>query len=101
MWYRTWCFSLLHKLTNALGALKNIEIDLLQDNRNRDLKKMIKGMGANTTDKASEMASRAVGGSKQIVENLTTWYTLMATQHPTVMYLPVKMKKKFLVTSAV
>lgn len=51
------------------GAGKNIEIDLLQENRNRDLKKMIKGMGANKTDKAIEMASRAVGGSQQIVEN--------------------------------
>jgi hypothetical protein len=51
------------------GAGKNIEIDLLQENRNRDLKKMISGMGANKTDKAIEMASRAVGGSKLIVEN--------------------------------
>ena len=51
------------------GAGKNVEIDLLQENRNRDLKKMIKGMGANKTDKAIEMASRAVAGSKQIVEN--------------------------------
>ena len=33
------------------GAGENIEIDLLQENRNRDLKKMIKGMGANKTDK--------------------------------------------------
>ena len=51
------------------GAGKNIEIDLLQENRDRDLKKMIKGMGANKTDKAIEITSRAVGGSKQIVEN--------------------------------
>ena len=30
---------------------------------------MIRSMGANKTDKAIVMASRAVGGSKQIVEN--------------------------------
>ena len=33
------------------GKKKNIEIDLLQENINADLKKMIKNMGANKTDK--------------------------------------------------
>jgi hypothetical protein len=52
------------------GKGRNIEIDLLQENRNKDLKKLIKGMGANKTDKSIDRASRAVGGIQQIVENL-------------------------------
>ncbi|CAB4015265.1 Hypothetical predicted protein [Paramuricea clavata] len=51
------------------GAQRNVEIDLLQENRNRDLKKLIKGMGANKTDKAIDNASRAVGGARKIAEN--------------------------------
>ena len=51
------------------GAKRNIEIDLLQENRNKDIKNLIKGMGANKTDKAIDTASRAVGGTKKIVEN--------------------------------
>lgn len=51
------------------GASKNIEIDLLQENRNKDIKKSIKGMGANKTDKAIENASRAAGGQRKVVEN--------------------------------
>ena len=51
------------------GKAKNIEIDLLQENRNRDLKQLIKNMGANKTDRAIECASKAVGGVRKIVEN--------------------------------
>ncbi|XP_068685296.1 uncharacterized protein [Montipora foliosa] len=51
------------------GAGKNMEIDLLQENRNKDIKTMIKRMGANKTDKAIANASRAAGGQRKIVEN--------------------------------
>lgn len=51
------------------GSAKNIEIDLLQENRNQDLKNLIKGMGANKTTNAIERASRAAGGVRHIVEN--------------------------------
>ena len=51
------------------GAQRNVEIDLLQENRNRDLKKLIKEMGANKTDKAIDNASRAVVGARKIAEN--------------------------------
>ena len=51
------------------GPGRNIEIDLLQENRNKDLKKQIKLMGANKTDKAIDSSSRASGGERQIVEN--------------------------------
>ena len=42
------------------GSAKNLEIGILQENRNKDIKKLIKGMGANKTDKAIERASRTV-----------------------------------------
>lgn len=51
------------------GPGKNIEIDILQENRNKDIKKEIRGMGANKTDKAIDRASRAAGGQRKIVEN--------------------------------
>lgn len=51
------------------GKGTNIEIDLLQENQNKALKKLIKGMGANKTNKAIERASKAVGGVQKIVEN--------------------------------
>ncbi|KAJ7374424.1 hypothetical protein OS493_007530 [Desmophyllum pertusum] len=51
------------------GIGKNIEIDLLQENRNRDLKKEIRGMGANKTDKAIDRSSRYIGGERKIIEN--------------------------------
>ena len=51
------------------GPGRNIEIDLLQENRNKDLKKQIKLMGANKTNKAIDRSSRASGGERQIVEN--------------------------------
>ena len=39
-------------INSKLEVGKNIEIDLLQEYVNGDLMKMIKGMGANKTDKA-------------------------------------------------
>ena len=48
---------------------KNIEIDPLQENRNKDLKKQIKAMEANKTNKAIDRSSRASGGERQIAEN--------------------------------
>lgn len=50
------------------GKNKNIEIDLLQENRNRDLKGLIKSMGANKTEKAIQRASKAAGGVRKIVD---------------------------------
>ena len=44
------------------GIGKNNEIDILQENRNRDIKKQIKSMGANKTNAAIERASRSTGG---------------------------------------
>lgn len=58
------------------GSHKNVEIDLLQENRNKDIKKLIKGMGANKTDKAIERASRAAGGVRKIVENFDSQVSL-------------------------
>ena len=43
-------------LANWKGG-KNIEIDLLRENRNSDLKGMIPQMGANKTDKAIQRVS--------------------------------------------
>ena len=51
------------------GKGKNLEIDLMQENRNRDLKKLIKSMGANKTDKSIERASKAVGGVRKVMQN--------------------------------
>ena len=51
------------------GPGKNVEIDILQGNRNRDIKKMIKEMGSNKTDKAIERSSRSAGGIRQTVQN--------------------------------
>jgi hypothetical protein len=51
------------------GAGKNIEMDLLQENSNRDIKKHIKSMGANKTEKSIERMSRASGGLRSIVDN--------------------------------
>ena len=51
------------------GIGKNIEIDIFQENRNRDIKKQIKSMGANKTNAAIERASRSTGGERKIIEN--------------------------------
>ena len=50
------------------GAGKNIEIDLFQENRNAEMKKLIKSMGANKTEKAITRASKASGGVSKVVE---------------------------------
>ena len=50
------------------GDNKNIEIDLLQENRNRDIKQMIHQMGANKTEKAITRMSKAAGGVRNIVD---------------------------------
>ena len=50
------------------GRDKNIEIDLLQENRNADLKELIRMMGANKTEKAIGRMSKAVGGVRKIVD---------------------------------
>ena len=51
------------------GAKKNIEIDLLQENLNRELKKSIKGMGANKTQRSIDRVSRSAGGTAEIINN--------------------------------
>ena len=51
------------------GVGKNIEIDLLQENRNKDIKKAIKAMGPNKTDKAIDRFSRASEGERLTVQN--------------------------------
>ena len=50
------------------GAYKNIEIDLFQENRNCEMKKLIKSMGVNKTKNAIGRASKASGGVSRIVE---------------------------------
>ena len=50
------------------GMGKNVEIDLFQENRNKDIKSLIKSMGANKTDKAISRASKASGGVRHIVD---------------------------------
>ena len=37
------------------GSRKNIEMDLLQENRNSEMKKLISPMGANKTEKAIDI----------------------------------------------
>ena len=51
------------------GAGHNIEIDLLQENRNKSHKKTIKTMGPNKTDNAIDKSSPASGGEDKIGEN--------------------------------
>ena len=50
------------------GDGKNIEIDLLQENRNRDIKGLIGLMGANKTEKAIQRMSQAARGIRKIVD---------------------------------
>ena len=52
------------------GDAKNIEIDLLQESRNKDLRNIIKSMVVNKTTKAITRACQAAGGLQRIVENL-------------------------------
>ena len=51
------------------GSGKNIEIDLFQENRNCEMKKLIRSMGANKTEKAITRASQAEGGVSKIVDS--------------------------------
>ena len=51
------------------GAGHNIEIDLFQENMNSEMKKLIRAMGANKTEKAISRASKASGGVTKIVES--------------------------------
>ena len=60
------------------GIGKNLEIDLMQENRNRDLKKLIKNMGANKSEKATERASKAVGGIRKSMQNFDAQVTIHA-----------------------
>ena len=49
------------------GENKNIEIDLLQENRNKDIKGLTQLMGANKTEKAIQRMSKAAGGVSKII----------------------------------
>lgn len=51
------------------GAGKNIEIDLFQENQNSEMKKLIRSMGANKSDKAITRASKASAGVSKVVES--------------------------------
>ena len=44
------------------GERRIVEIDLFQENRNKDMKSMVKAMGANKTDNAIGRASKAFWG---------------------------------------
>ena len=50
------------------GTRNNIEIDLFQENRNYEVKKLIKSVGANKTHKAITRASKASSGVSKVVE---------------------------------
>ena len=50
------------------GVGRNIEIDLFQENRNCEMKKLINSIGANKTETAIGRASKASGGVTTIVE---------------------------------
>ena len=50
------------------GPGKNMEADLMQENRNNDHKAAIKAMGASKTKKAVQRVTKAAGGQRQIVE---------------------------------
>ena len=50
------------------GGNRNIGIDLLQENRNKDIKELIHHMGANKTEKAILGVSKAAGGVCKIVD---------------------------------
>ena len=50
------------------GYGKNVEIDLFQENRNKDMKSMIKSMGANKSEKAIQRAIKAAGGVRHIID---------------------------------
>ena len=49
------------------GESKNIEIDLLQENWNKDIKEPIQLIGANKTEKAIQRICKASGGVSKII----------------------------------
>ena len=51
------------------GCGRNIEIDLLQENCNKNIKKQIKIMGENKTDKTIDRSNQSSGGERVTVEN--------------------------------
>ncbi len=52
------------------GIGNNIEIDLFQEDRNSEMKKLVKSMGVNKIEKAITRASKATGGVTKIVEQV-------------------------------
>ena len=53
-----------------VGVGHNIEIDLFQENRNCEMKKLIRSMGANKTEKPIERASKASEIVEAFVEQI-------------------------------
>ena len=49
------------------GENKNIEIDLWQENRNKDIKGLTQLMGANKTEKAIQRMNKVAGGVSKII----------------------------------
>ena len=49
------------------GENRNIESDLMQENRNNEIKGLIHLMGANKTEKAIQRMSKAAGGVRKVV----------------------------------
>ena len=60
------------------GSWKNLEIDLFQENHNCEMKKLIKAMGANKTEKAINRASKASGGVSEIVQSFESQVKMRA-----------------------
>ena len=58
----------LLQLKSKGGTNNNIEIDLFQENRNCEIKKLIRSMGGNKTHKAISRASKASDGVMKVVE---------------------------------
>ena len=56
-------------LTGKVALAKTLKLTFFKANRNRDIKKQIKSMGANKTKAAIEHASRSTGGERKIIEN--------------------------------
>ena len=84
--------SLLQLQTGMEVMVKNVEIDLFQENRNRDIKEMTKSMGSNKTDKAIGRASKASSGIRQIIEAFDK--QMMSHHHHTAIKHQMKMRKK-------
>ena len=64
------------------GEAKNVEADLMQENRNNDHKTGIKAMGPNKTSKAVERSTKASGGKRCIVQNFDE-ISMVASQSST------------------